>query len=103
MSVQPDISPSQFVRDLVRKRTICLSNIENSEEESRNKTPKQNSPRKVEKNFKPPEDIMFEDADPKTDPEDEIIGDAEPVQAKQDKEHDDMPSTDSNDLDYVTE
>ena len=46
---------------------------------------------------------MFEDADPKTDPEDEIFGDAEPVQAKQDKEHDDMPSTDSNNLDYVTE
>ena len=96
MAVQPDISPSQFVRDLVRKRTLCLSNIENREEESRKKTPKQNSPRKAEMNFKPPEDIMFEDADPKTDPKDEIIGDAEPVQAKQDKEHDDMPSTDTD-------
>ena len=79
MSVQPDISSSQFVRDLVRKRTLCLSNKENSEEESRNKTPKQKSPRKAEKNLKPPEDIMFQDADSKTDPEDEIMGDAEPL------------------------
>ena len=46
---------------------------------------------------------MFEDADPKTDPEDEIFWDAEPVQAKQDKEQDDMPSTDSYDLYDVTE